>query len=184
MRRGKVIPLRPTTLAGAADGTVAEKAAQQGVRLPGDYLQVAGEGQQAGRGSAETVGVGRRAAAALGAAAQRLAAQWQQLADEVLAPAVQHSSPLLRAAALAVLAGLSPAAFAALPQPLQLRLLGWCSAAAAGDEASPVRAAAAKALGALGAAPALCVLPGGEWTPAGAGCAARATPVLAAVHNP
>ena len=52
--------------------------------------------------------------------------------------------------------------FAALAPQLQQQLLGWCCAAAARDEASPVRAAAIKAVGAVAAAPALCAVPNGE----------------------
>jgi hypothetical protein len=75
---------------------------------------------------------------------------------------VQHSSPLLRAASQAVISALSPAADPSLPLPLQQQLLGWCCVAAAKDEASPVRAAAAKAVGAVAAGPALCSVPNGE----------------------
>jgi hypothetical protein len=83
------------------------------------------------------------------------------MTDQVLAPCMEHSSQLLRSAAQAVVASLSPGAFDALPQEHQRRLLSWgCMAAA--DEASPVRAAAAKALGAVAACPALLALPGGE----------------------
>ncbi|KAL4424003.1 hypothetical protein ABPG75_001304 [Micractinium tetrahymenae] len=163
------VPQSPRPQQGAADGTLPEKVAQQSVRLPGDFLQASEEGQLEGAESAEAAGICSSAAPAAAptaaltaappaAAAQHLAAQWQQVAEQVLAPAVQHSSPLLRAAAQAVISGLSPAAFAALPQPLQRQLLGWCCAAVAADEASPVRAAAAKALGAVAAAPALCML--------------------------
>ena len=80
----------------------------------------------------------------------------------MLRHAVQHSSALLRAAAQAVVSALSPAAFAALTPQLQQQLLAWCCAAAARDEASPVRAAAIKAVGAVAAAPALCAVPNGE----------------------
>ncbi|KAL4421841.1 hypothetical protein ABPG77_001323 [Micractinium sp. CCAP 211/92] len=160
-------PQSPRSQQGAADGTVPEKAAQQGVRLPGDFLQAAEGGQQAGCTGAPAAGTGGPSAAAAPPAAGAspvapgLAVQWQQLAEQVLAPVVQHSSALLRAGAHAVVAGLSPAVFAALPQAVQGQLVGWCCAAAAEDQASPVRAAAARALGALAAAPALCTLRGG-----------------------
>ena len=160
--------------AGAADGTVPEKIAQQSVRLPGDYLQATGEAAEAAAAAAAQPAVSSPvaaqlhggqaagAAAAAAGAAQGAAEQWQQLADEVLAAAVQHSSALLRAAAHAVIAALSPAAYAALATPLQRQLLAWCCSGMTGDEASPVRAAAAKAVGAVAASPALCALPGGE----------------------
>lgn len=120
------------------------------MRLPGDYLQGAEEA------AAEA---GTPAASAAAAAA---AEQWQQVADQVLQMAIQHPSPLLRAAAQAGVAALSPPAYASLPPQLQQSLLGWCCAAVITDEASPVRAAAVKAVGAVAAAPALCTVPEGE----------------------
>lgn len=164
--------------AGPADGTVQEKLAQQGVRLPGDYLQASEHGLRAGHGSAEAAGVGSPAALAaalLTAGMGGLVAQWQELAEQVLAPAVQHSSPLLRAAAQAAVSGMSPRVYAALPQPQQQQLLGWCCVAAAGDEASPVRAAGAKALGALAASPAMCTVPEGGLAAAAAAAVLRGT---------
>lgn len=146
----------PRAQAGAADGTLPEKVAQQSVRLPGDYLQAAGEAAEAAVSAAVA---GAEAAAGPAAA---LAQQWQQAAEQVVLPASQHSSPLLRAAAQAVIAAVSPAVCAALPPPLQQQLLGWCFMAGVADEASPVRAAAAKAVGAVAACPALCSVPGGE----------------------
>ena len=129
---------------------MAERAAQQSVRLPGDYLHSSGVLQEQGQGA----GVDPAAAATVD--------QWQRAGELVVQPAVRHSSALLRAAAHAVIAALSPAAAERLPPPLLRQLLGWCCGAAANDEASPVRAAAAKAVGAVASAPALCALPGGE----------------------
>lgn len=145
------VPQSPRAQAGAADGTLPEKVAQQSVRLPGDYLQ-----------AADAAAADAGAAGAAGLAAAAAAEQWQQVADQVLPLAVQHSSPLLRAAGQAVVGALTPAAFASLPPTLQLQLLGWCCSATVADEASPVRAAAAKAVGAIAAAPALCSVPNGE----------------------
>lgn len=89
------------------------------------------------------------------------AARWQQVAAQVLQPAIQHASPLLRAAAQAVIGALSPAVLAVLPPAALQQLLAWCCDSVAADEASPVRAAAAKAAGAMAGAPALCKLPQG-----------------------
>lgn len=137
-----------TPTAGAADGTLPEKVAQQSVRLPGDFLQTA-----AAQLDEEGVTVAATAATA---------ARWGEASELVLRATVQHGSPLLRAAAQGVIAGLSPAAYGTLPLPLQQQLLGWCCSAAGADEASPVRAAAVKALGAVAAATALCTVPKGD----------------------
>lgn len=88
--------------------------------------------------------------------------QWEALAAAVLRPAVAHGSPLVRSAAQAVVGGLSPGAFGALASALQLRLLQWCCAAAARDDSSPVRAAAAKAMGALAGSRCCLEIPNGE----------------------
>lgn len=131
------------------------------MRLPGDFLQAAGQQLEAQEGPAP-LDEGDAPSRLQSAATVVLVQQWQQMSQHVLCAVVQHSSPLLRAAAQAVIAALSPAAYAAVPEHLQQLLLGWCCAAAAADEASPVRAAAAKALGAVAICPALCAVPNGE----------------------
>ncbi len=147
VRNRSVWLLLPPAL--AADGTLPEKVAQQSVRLAGDYLEASAAA--AAQLDAPTT---------LAVAAQ--ADQWQQVAAQVLQPATWHASPLLRAAAQAIIGALSPAVLAGLPATLQQQLLAWCCSALAADEASPVRAAAAKAAGALAGAPALCALPEGR----------------------
>ncbi|GAB4815069.1 hypothetical protein N2152v2_002115 [Parachlorella kessleri] len=87
---------------------------------------------------------------------QQHAKRWTALAQGTLGPAMAHSSPLVRSAVYAVVAGLSPCAYAALPAPLQQQLLQWACSGATQEEGSPVRAAAVKAAGALAASP--CIL--------------------------
>lgn len=128
-----------------ADGKLPEKVAQQSVRLAGDHLEaLAVAAAQADAGDMPTVASETE--------------RWQQMAAQVLQPAVQHASALIRAAAQAVISALSAAVLAALPPTLQRQLLAWCCNAVAADDASPVRAAAAKAVGAMADAPALCTL--------------------------
>ncbi|PRW60946.1 Wee1 kinase [Chlorella sorokiniana] len=139
---------QPSHKSQGADGTLPEKVAQQNVRLAGDYLagSVAAVAQL---GASTTLDAGAEIE------------QWQQVAEQVLQPATQHASPLLRAAAQAIIGALSPAVLAGLPLALQQQQLAWCCNAVATDDASPVRAAAAKAAGALANAPGLCAMPEG-----------------------
>lgn len=98
----------------------AEKVAQQSVLLVGDYLKQAGDGEEA--------------AAAV---------------DCCLRPAMAHTSPVLRSAGFGALSGILKTSMAALSLENRAELIAAAAAAARGDGASPVRAAASRALGAL-----------------------------------
>lgn len=152
-----------------------EKLAQQAVQLVGDLLTVsdgavAAGGRAGGASLAATIsqGVTTPSNASSGASCtaadvdlqSQLWRRWEEATVAVVAVAVQHDSPLVRAAAHGVAAGVSATCAAQLPEALLCQLLCWSCQAASQDAASSVRAAAAKAAGALAAAQALCVGPG------------------------
>lgn len=138
-----------------AESTVEEKVDHQRISLTGDFLSAL---DSSGSGGSS----GEEAAAAEGLVSEGLADLWQQTADAVLGAAAGHASASVRSAAQGVIGSISPARFGALGPSLQQRLLAWACAGASRDEASPVRAAAAKALVPLVASDALLALPQGE----------------------
>jgi hypothetical protein len=125
----------PPAAAPPPECSAAERVAQQSILLTGDWLLARAAPPAAPQ-------PGAPAAAAL----------WRQALARCFRPALRHASPVLRAAALGAVSCLPVAAAGALG-PERDALLREACAAAVGDGASPVRAAAAKALASLLLAP-------------------------------
>lgn len=112
---------------GQNSATPGEKVAQQSVLLVGDYLRKCGDSEE-----------------------------WTQGVESCINFALLHDSPLIRAAGFGAVAGAAADSLAGLNKSTRKALLLAACGAAERDEASPVRAAAAKALASLLAALPLC----------------------------
>ncbi|KAK9806281.1 hypothetical protein WJX72_008421 [[Myrmecia] bisecta] len=127
----------PTTAVG-----LDERAAQQAIRLLGDFLQ-------ASSGCADLSTNEDEAPLAEGASQEELVAMWADAWASLLPKALRHGSAAVRAAGHAVTTALTQAAYQGLNAAIQQQILESAWTCLQHDPAAPVRAAAAKALGAL-----------------------------------
>ena len=133
----------------------ADRLAQASAKLLADYLLAVG-GAGVGGGEEEPAPGGATTAA--GAAASTcsfllpspaLASLWDEVARSHLPAMTAHASPLVRAAGLSALTGLTAAALEKVGEPLRRRLLEVALGMLKGDAMPTVRAAACRAIGTL-----------------------------------